>query len=77
MTSVTAAGRPLLMDSAATADDILTVLCGIKPEWRELSLMGRNGAAWTILLRGAADLCGVDSVGMSRRAAVAAILGNF
>ena len=67
----------LTMDDATTADDILTVLYGIKPEDRELSLMGRTGAAWTRLLVGAADLCGVDSAGMGRRAAVLAILENF
>ena len=74
---MTADQSPLTMDDATTADDVLTVLYGVKPELRELALYGRNGAAWTRLLRAAADLCGVDAVGMTRRAAVAAILENF
>jgi hypothetical protein len=68
---------PLTMADATTADDILTVLHGIKPEGWELALLGRTGKAWDRLLRAAADLCGVDSVGMSRRASVRAIAENF
>jgi hypothetical protein len=56
-----------------TGDDILTVLAS-KPRdaWRiTLAIFPRN------LLQEAADLCGVDAVGMSKNQAIKAIVENF
>ena len=59
--------------SAASADDLLTALTAIAPDRRydALSVCGVK------ILRAAADLCGEDSVGMGKRAAIKAIVNNF
>ena len=67
----------LTMDDVTTADDLLTVLHGIPVSGWADALQSRRGAAWTRLLRGAADLCGVDSEGMTRLQAVRAIVAEF
>lgn len=58
---------------AKTADDLLTALSGIARDRRYTALMIRN----VKILRAAADLCGVDSVDMTKRAAALAIVENF
>ena len=65
------------MSEATTADDMLTILHGIPVAHRYGALLFRSDAAWARLLRAAADLCGVDSEGMSPKRAAAAILANF
>lgn len=57
----------------ASPDDLLTLLASVRPECRADHL-AKYG---TKMLRAAADLCGVDSVDMGRRAAISAILDNF
>ena len=59
--------------SATTADELLTALASIAPEHRydALSVCGVK------ILRAAADLCGVDSVDLGKRAAILAIVSNF
>lgn len=63
----------LTIASATTADDLLTALASIAPERRydALSVCGLN------ILRAATDLCGIDSDGMGKRAAILAITENF
>jgi hypothetical protein len=64
--------HPRMID-AQTGDDLLSALAGIKPDnrYRALEAMGVR------ILRDAADLCGIDSEGMGKRAAIMAIIENF
>lgn len=59
--------------SAVTGDDLLSALAVIDQDnrWTALAVCGVK------ILRDAADLCGVDSVNMSKSRAIASILGNF
>jgi hypothetical protein len=59
--------------NAANADELLTALAAIAPEHRYNAL----AVCGVKILRDAADLCGVDSDGMSKRAAIIAIINNF
>jgi hypothetical protein len=65
--------QALSMDSATTADDVLTVLYGIAPDYRATALGGRG----LRMLRAVADLVGVDSVDMGARSCITARLENF
>lgn len=58
---------------AITGDELLTALASIAPNRRydALSVCGVR------ILRDAADLCGIDSVDMGKRAAIRAIVNNF
>lgn len=57
-----------------TGDDLLTYLHSIPSSARTIAhLMPFTGK----VLREAADLCGVDSVEMTKREAITAILENF
>lgn len=67
----------MTIDQARTADDLLTALYSVPVERRTMALQGRSGAAWLRMLRLAADLCGVDAVGMTRKQAIDAIVANF
>lgn len=59
--------------TATTADDLLTALASIAPEHRYTAL----SVCGVKILRAAADLCGVDSVDMPKRACILAIVRNF
>jgi hypothetical protein len=63
----------MTIDTATTADELLTALAGIPVERRSTALAGRG----VKILRAAADLCGVDSVDMGKRSAISAIVSNF
>jgi hypothetical protein len=65
--------RPLTIDTARNADELLTALALIAPEHRPTALAGRALS----LLRETADLCGVDAVELTKRQAIAAIVANF
>lgn len=67
----------MTIDQAVTADDLLTALYSVPAGMRTTALQGRSGAAWLRMLQGAADLCGVDAAGMTRRQAIDAVVGNF
>jgi hypothetical protein len=57
-----------------TADDLLTALAAVAPEYRASNL----GLCGVPILREAADLCGVgDAETLSKRAAIKAITENF
>jgi hypothetical protein len=56
-----------------TADDLLTVIANVPIDRRHLTL----NTVTTALLAGAADLCGVDTEGMSRKQLIRAIIENF
>lgn len=56
-----------------TADDLLAKLVAKNADERRALLADRP----TRLLRQAADLCGVDAVGMSKGSAIRAIIENF
>jgi len=62
---------------ARNADELLTALYGTPVAERRAALAGRSDSAWVALLQEAADLCGVDAVGMSKAQAVRAVLENF
>jgi len=57
-----------------TGDDLLTWLFSASPEEKTIKCMSMFT---TSILRDAADLCGVDSVDMTKRQAITAILENF
>jgi len=61
------------IDSAVTADDLLTALKSIPVHARTVALSGRG----VKILREAADLCLVDSADMTKAEAIAAIVDNF
>lgn len=63
----------MTVDRAVTGDDLLTAVATIAPDDRERALSARGPA----ILREAADLCGIDSAGMTKRQAIKAILANF
>jgi hypothetical protein len=67
----------MTIDQATSPDDLLTALASVPVDRRTTALQGRSGRAWLRLLQGAADLCGVDAVGLTRKQAIDAILGNF
>jgi len=67
----------MTIDKAASADDLLTALYSVPVDLRTMALQGRSGAAYLRMLQGAADLCGVDAEGMTRKQAIDAILMNF
>jgi len=58
---------------ARTGDDLLTALYRL-PEGERESALAAYGLR---ILREAADLCGVDAETLTKRQAIAAILGNF
>lgn len=58
---------------AHSGHDILTAIAAIDPAERRTALAIYPG----ILLRDAADLCGVDSVDMTKKQAISAIIDNF
>jgi hypothetical protein len=66
------ARKPRMID-AITGDDLLTALADITPDNRYRALEGMG----VRILREAADLCGVDSEGMTKRQAIMAIVTNF
>ncbi len=61
------------MRQARTADDLLTLVAATAPQDRAPLLEGYG----VTILRAAADLCLADSTGMSKKAAITAITGNF
>jgi hypothetical protein len=63
----------ITIDTATSADELLTALASIKPEYRSLALGGRG----LKILRAAADLCGVDSAAMGKASCIHAIIENF
>lgn len=64
----------LTIQEATTADELLTALASVKPEYRTLAL----GARGIKILREAADLCGVaDADTLGKRSAINAIIENF
>jgi hypothetical protein len=63
----------ITIDQAVSGDELLTALAALAPEDRETALVTRG----VDILRAAADLCGVESSGLTKRQAIAAILANF
>ena len=68
--------RPTMAD-VTSGDDILSVLYGTPVDTWERQLGEVRGRNCLKLLRDAADLCGVDSEGMTRKRVIRAIRESF
>lgn len=65
--------KNVTINNAANGDELLTALATIKPENRYYAL----AVCGVKILREAADLCGVDSTDLGKKAAIRAIVQNF
>lgn len=63
----------MTIETAVTADDLLTALAAIAPQDRIAALSVRS----VKILRSAADLCGVDAEDLTKKQAIRAIIENF
>jgi hypothetical protein len=63
----------MLVIKAKTGDDLLTALAGIAPSGRKDILASKS----IVIIRETVELCGIDSEGLGRNAAIAAIIANF